>query len=308
MPSVGLGCWMGNINAGLETETMVKNAISAGYRKIDTAFLYANEEHVGKAIRESGIPREELFVTTKLSNAHHDCVTEAFAKSLSSLDIDYVDLYLLHWPQAETADGTTLQPHESPTFVETYLQMEKLLTTGKVRSIGVSNFSIKNLEILLPNINVVPVVNQVELHPSLPQERLLAYCTEKGILLEAYCPLGQYNSPLFKDETILSVAKKNNCSPAQALLSWAVQRGTAVVPKSSNPQRMKENITLVELSNDDMSAISSIHKQPGKHTSLDAMVRHEYEWNRTSEKNGLVFGWTMEQLGWPLDKNGKVIE
>jgi len=214
----------------------------------------------------------------------------------------------MHWPQASTEDGKVFQPSDSPTFVETYLEMEKLLESGKVRSIGVSNFSIKNLDVLLPNINIVPVINQVELHPCLPQEHLLAYCTEKKIYLEAYCPLGQYNSPLLKDKTILSVAEKNNCSPAQVLLSWAVQRGTAVIPKSSNPKRMKDNLTLVTLSNDDMVAVSSIHKKPEMHMSLDALVRHKYDWNQMSAGDGLVFGWTMEQLGWLLDKNGKVIE
>jgi len=177
-----------------------------------------------------------------------------------------------------------------------------------VRSIGVSNFSVKNLDILLPKINIVPVVNQVELHPCLPQQNLLTYCNEKGILLEAYCPLGQYNSPLLKDETVLSVAEKNKCSPAQVLLSWAVQRGTAVVPKSANPTRMKDNIALVVLSSDDMVSVSSIHKKPGMHTSLDAVVKHTYDWNRASAGDGLVFGWTMDQLGWSLDREGKVVE
>jgi len=308
MPAIGLGCWMGTPGEAVEVENMVKNAVKAGYRKFDTAFGYGNEETVGKAIRECGIPREQLFIATKLTNSHHGSVTEGFEQSFSKLNIGHIDLYLMHWPQAFTADGTPLQPEDSPTFVETYLEMEKLLNTGKVRSIGVSNFSIKSLDILLPKISIVPVVNQVELHPCLPQEPLLAYCTVKGIRLEAYCPLGQYNSPLLKEETILSVAEKNKCSPAQVLLSWGVQRGTAVVPKSSNPERIKQNITLLKLSDDDMAAVSSIHKKPGMHRSLDALVRHNYEWNKASAGDGLVFGWTMEQLGWPLDRDGKVIE
>jgi len=214
----------------------------------------------------------------------------------------------IHALESDIPLDKVLQPGDSPTFIETYLEMEKLLDSGKVRSLGVSNFSTKNLEILLPKINIYPVINQVELHPCLPQEPLLAYCTEKGIRLEAYCPLGQYNSPLLKDDTILSVAEKNKCSPAQVLLSWGVQRGTAVIPKSSNPVRMRDNITLIPLSHDDMVAVSSIHKKPGMHTSLDSLVTHKYDWNRASAGDGLVFGWTMEQLGWPLDKDGKVVD
>ncbi|KAG8952561.1 hypothetical protein FRC00_006702, partial [Tulasnella sp. 408] len=153
-------CWMGNPGAAEACEKMVKTAIGLGYRHLDTAAGYRNEESVGKAIRESGAPRSEFFVTTKLWNGDHGRVAGAFEESLARLGLEYIDLYLMHWPQAQTADGRTLQPDESPTYVETWKVMEELLETGKVKSLGVSNFSVKTLEVLLDQATIVPAVNQ----------------------------------------------------------------------------------------------------------------------------------------------------
>ncbi|KAF7315216.1 Aldo-keto reductase [Mycena indigotica] len=295
MPSVGLGCWMGAPGGGQRVYDMCSNAFKAGYRHLDTAAGYANEEQVGKAIRDSGIPRSEFFVTTKLRGDHN--VKESFEESLQRLDVDYIDLYLVHWPQV-FKDGKILSPEEEPTIVQTWKEMEGLLETGRVKNIGVSNFSIKTLEILLPHCSVVPATNQVELHPCYPQNDLKEYCESKGILLTAYSPLGR-STFFFEDPTIQKLAEKNSCMTAQIVLSWAVQRGTIIVPKSEDPGRMLANITLVKLSEEDFTTVNTLHKSPGLHKSLLAF---------DDKKDGTVFGWTYEQLGWNIRVGGEVVE
>ncbi|TDL29124.1 Aldo/keto reductase [Rickenella mellea] len=286
--AVGMGTFVGK-DTGFEprAELLVKNAIKHGYRHIDTAFAYGTEQAVGKEIRESGLPREDFYVTTKLSSRYHDRVREGFDLSLKSLNLDYVDLYLMHWPQARKANGDTLQPEEYPTIIDTWKDMEGLLETGKVKSIGVSNFSIKTLEQLLPHAKVIPAVNQVELHPALQQPELLAYCKSKGIHLTAYTPLGSGSSPFYKHDTFLAIAAKHDATVAQVLLSWGVQRGTAVVPKSENEHRMAQNISLIKLDDDDMQQINNLHGQPGFKRGLLSYF-----------KDGKVDGWAPEQLGW----------
>ncbi|TFY60908.1 hypothetical protein EVG20_g7250 [Dentipellis fragilis] len=274
VPSIGMGCWMGQAGGGELVKEMCTKALAAGYRHFDTAAGYENEAQVGAALRESGIPREELYVTTKLS-FEHNRVRELFDESLQKLGLEYIDLYLMHWPNA-IVDGKILTPEEHPTIVDTWKEMEKLLDTGKVKSIGVSNFSLKTLNQLLPHCKVVPATNQVELHPYLPQHELKAFCEERGILLTAYSPLGQRPSPsedqsvpaLFADPTITALAEKYKTTIGQILISWSVQRGTISIPKSSNTERMKANITLVKLDEADTKAINGIHEQPGKHRSL----------------------------------------
>ncbi|KAF9075631.1 Aldo/keto reductase [Rhodocollybia butyracea] len=301
IPSVGMGCWMGTPGGGERVYHMCLNALKAGYRHFDTAAGYGNEEQVGKAIRESAIPRNEIFLTTKLANPYHSRVKEAFEESLKTLDCEYIDLYLMHWPQAgkQGWGDDVFRPDESPTFVETWRDMEKLLKGGKVKSIGVSNFSIKNLEILLPHCTVVPATNQVEMHPCLPQNDLKAYCASKGILLTAYSPLGQPTGPdqpisLFNNDAIKSIANKLNVDLAQVLLSWGVQRKTVVIPKTEKEMRMKTNITLIELSTEDMKAIDELHTQPNMHRTL------------VHSASGVVFGWTYEEMGWNI-VNGFVV-
>lgn len=174
-------------------------------------------------------------------------MAEAFEGSLKALDIEYIDLFLVHWPQA-SIDGKTIKPEESPTIYETWAEMEKLLDTGKVRAIGVSNFGAPLIESLISKSKVVPAVNQVEFHPCLPSLKLRKICSEKGIVITAYSPLGQpaagQVSPLLTDDDVEAIAKKLGVTTGQVILSWAVQHGIVVVPKSENPERMKANINV----------------------------------------------------------------
>ncbi|KAJ3558551.1 hypothetical protein NM688_g859 [Phlebia brevispora] len=295
MPSIGMGCWLGP-DGGLDVvEDMCKNALKCGYRHIDTAAGYANEALVGKAIRESGIPRSEIFLTSKLPNEEHHRVRESFEETFKKLNCEYIDLYLMHWPQA-SVDGKVLQPEEHPTIVDTWKEMEKLLETGKVRSIGVSNFSVKTIQTILAHCKVVPAVNQVEMHPCLPHMEMKGFCDAKGILLTAYSPFGQGNHLFFSDTDFVNVAKAHNASVAQVAVAWAVQRGTVAIPKSVHVERIKSNIALIQLTPEEMKLIDGIHKKPGMHRSL--LGYHA--------PNAMVFGWTYEQLGWPMTTGGIV--
>ncbi|KAL8281317.1 hypothetical protein RQP46_006351 [Phenoliferia psychrophenolica] len=289
IPLVGLGCWMGKFGVkgeNQEAEEMVTNALKAGYTSFDTANGYGNEEAVGRAIRNSGIPRESLFITTKLGFDHSN-IPAKFEESLEQLGLDYIDLFLVHWPQAlDPATGKVLPRSAHPTIQDTWAEMEKLLQTGKVRSIGVSNHSVKYLELLLETATVVPAVNQVEAHPFNPQNELAVFCREKGIHLTAYCPLGQYDSPILKDGQVLAIAQAHGKSAGQVLLSWGVQRGNwSVVPKSSNPEH------LVQLSDAEMKVLGELHLQKGKYKNLCSYVGG-------LDVPGSVYGWTFEELGW----------
>ncbi|CAE6354492.1 unnamed protein product [Rhizoctonia solani] len=301
VPSVGLGCWMGQPGEADACYDMVINGLKIGYRHLDTAFGYGNEEAVGKAIRDSGVPREEIFVTTKLTWDDHGRVAEALERSLNNLGLDYVDLYLMHWPQAiDPKDGRYLAPEESPTYVETWKAMEALLPSGKVKSIGVSNFSVKTLEVLLPEAKVIPATNQVELHPSLPSFKLLEYCKSKGILLTAFCPLGRQvmNFKLFADSAeFKSLNESEGLGTAQLLISWALQRGTIPIPKSVQESRLKDNFNVTKLSDHAMNVIDNFHKTSGVHGTLVF-----------KSDSGEAFGWTYNQLGWGMDKYGNIIE
>ncbi|KAI1787821.1 Aldo/keto reductase [Ganoderma leucocontextum] len=304
MPSVGMGVWLGPDGGGEAAKQLCTTALQLGYRHIDTAYGYANEEQVGKAIRESGVPREEIFLTTKLPNHHHHKVSDSLQESLDKLGVQYVDLYLMHWPQAYTEDNKMIPYGESPTYVETWRDMEKLLATGKVRSIGVSNFSVALLEVLLNETTVVPAINQVEMHPCLPSFELKKYCDEKGIVLTAYSPLGrpkEYDGkPVFlEDPDVIRIAQAHNTTAAQVALSWGIQRGTVVIPKSENPKRMMQNITLIKLTTEDMTALDAIHQKPGMHRSL--LKFH------VVSLDGKILGWTYEQLGWNMKQGGIVI-
>ncbi|KAK7747461.1 hypothetical protein SLS53_001716 [Cytospora paraplurivora] len=272
---------------------MVVEALKIGYRHIDEASGYQNEEEVGRAIRDSGVPRKDIFVTTKLNNTDHHRVREAFDKSLAALDIEYIDLWLLHWPQA-VVGGKTLHPTESPTINETWAEMVKVLDTSKVRAIGVANFGVSLLKSLLESSTVIPTVNQIELHPLLPQENIRKFAAEHGIIVTAYSPLGQpwpgEVSPLLTDESVQRVARKLGITEGQVVLSWGVQHGIVVIPKSENPERLKANISLVNLDDDDLKAIDEIHKKPDQHRSL---VKYHIP-------PGSVYEWTYEQLGWDM--------
>ncbi|KZV64308.1 Aldo/keto reductase [Peniophora sp. CONT] len=264
IPLLGLGCWVPGGGQGERAYEMCRKAIDLGYRHLDTAANYVNEENVGQAIRDSSIPRSEFFVTTKLDNNVHGDVSSALDTSLSKLGLDYVDLYLIHWPQAKRDDGVTLKPDEYPTINDTWAQMEKVFEEGKAKAIGVSNFSVKTLERLEKTWKVVPAVNQVEMHPFLPWNELKTYCDGKGIHLTAYSPLGRptegFSIPsLLKNDLIVKLAEKYGVTPGQILLGWGIQRGTSVIPKSESEERLRQNITLVKLEDEDVKAIDKLH-------------------------------------------------
>jgi 2,5-diketo-D-gluconate reductase A len=233
-----------------ETEKAASDALSAGYRLIDTAQGYRNEEGVGAAIASAGIQRDELFITTKLTNSEqgYDKALRAFDESMNKLGLDVLDLFLIHWPQPMFDQ-----------YVETWRAFERLLVDGRVLSIGVSNFEIAHLERLLAETDVVPAVNQVELHPEFPQEKLREFHAEHGILTESWGPLGQ-GKGLLENPHILDVARGKGRTPGQVVLRWHIQVGNVVIPKSVNPDRIRENIDIFdfELDEADMRAIEQV--------------------------------------------------
>jgi len=287
--SVGIGCWMGSASEEnrVEAHRTVTLALKTGYRYIDTAAGYNNEEHVAQAIKESGVPRSEIIIQTKLPGTSHHRVREAFEESLKKLDCGYIDVYLMHWPMAKDSNGKPTDLR----FTEVYKEMEKLLEDGRCKAIGISNFSIKTCtELLESGIKVMPCLNQVEAHPYYPNNDLLEYSKEKGIHLQAYSPLGQYNSPILKDEVIVDIAKSRDVTPGQVVLAWNVQRGVSVLPKSSNEKRLEQNFNLPKLDEASMKKISELYKQPGKFTRLCG----------NSIGGKVVMGWKLEELGWEV--------
>lgn len=255
MPAVGLGTWQSKPN---EVREAVKAALLAGYRHIDTALAYGNEHEVGQGIKDSGVPREEIWITTKLDNPWHKRVEEGITSSLKDLGVDYVDLYLMHWPSSTDPDD--LKKHYPDwDFTKTWAELEKLPASGRVKNIGISNFGIKNLEKLLPGAKIVPAVNQIELHPNNPSPKLLEYLKEKNIHATAYSCLGSTNSPLAKDQTLAKIAEAKGKSTAQVLLVWGLQRGTSVIPKSVTASRIQDNFKLdFTLTDDEMKQLSSL--------------------------------------------------
>lgn len=242
IPAVGLGTWQSKPN---EVATAVEHALRSGYRHIDTAHAYGNEKEVGQGIRASGVPREDIWLTTKLDNPWHKRVPEGIASSLENLGTDYVDLYLMHWPCS--TDPADKKKHYSDwDFRDTWREMQKLLETGKVRNIGVSNFGITNLEKLLsaPDTKTVPAVNQIELHPCNPSPKLVAYNTSKGIHSTGYSCLGSTDSPLYTNKKLLAIAESKGKTPQQVLLLWGLQKGWSVIPKSVTPARIGANFEL----------------------------------------------------------------
>ncbi|TJZ54373.1 aldo/keto reductase [Streptomyces piniterrae] len=237
MPQLGFGVWQVPDD---EATTAVGHALNAGYRSIDTAAIYGNEEGTGKAIAASGIPREELFVTTKVWNTDqgHDAALRAFDESLAKLGLDYVDLYLIHWPVPA-----------KDTFVDTYKALEKIYADGRAKAIGVSNFLPAHLERLLGETSIVPAVNQIELHPQFQQAESRAFHTAHNIVTEAWSPLGQ--GTLLGDPTVAGLAAKHGRTPAQVVLRWHLQLGNVVIPKSVTPSRIRENIDVFGFELDD---------------------------------------------------------
>lgn len=245
MPWLGFGVFQ--MKVGAETEESVSTALETGYRSIDTAAIYKNETEVGNAIASSGIPRREIFVTTKVWNSDHGYETtlKAFEISRKKLKLDYIDLYLIHWPVKTR-------------YVDTWKAMEKLYRDGVVRSIGLSNFLIHHTKDILAMCEVMPAVNQVELHPELRMAELHRFCVENHIQIEAYAPLGQGRSVMIP--TILELAKKYGRTPAQILIRWDLQHEIVTIPKSSHPDRIIENSKVFdfEISAEDMARIDGL--------------------------------------------------
>ncbi len=245
MPFLGLGVW--RTNEGEEVINSVKWAIEAGYRSIDTAKLYGNEEGVGKAVRESGLPAEDIFITTKVWNDDHgyEKTLKAFAESKKRLGLD-IDLYLVHWPYGDT-------------YRETWKALVHLFKEGYVKAIGVSNFEQWQIDEIIEDTGVIPAVNQVELHPLLSQKELLSYSNNKGIKLTAWRPimLGMLDNPLLN-----ALSKKYGKTAAQIVLRWHIQNGVVVIPKSIHKERIIENSLIFdfELSNEDVSKIDGLNQ------------------------------------------------
>jgi diketogulonate reductase-like aldo/keto reductase len=248
MPWLGLGVWRAGGDA--ETERAVRAAIDAGYRSIDTAMIYGNERGVGRAIRACGVPREELFVTTKVWNddVRHDRVAAAFDESRRLLGLDYVDLYLVHWPIAGKIG-------------KAWRAMEQLAATGKVRAIGVSNHLLPHLHELLAAAEVVPVVNQIEFHPYLQSRPLVEFCRSKQIQVEAWSPLGQ-GGVILQDPTLAAIAKRHGKTVAQVILRWDIQSGVVTIPKSVHRARIVENAQVFDftLTPADLAAINALER------------------------------------------------
>ncbi|USK60550.1 aldo/keto reductase [Peribacillus asahii] len=246
IPQLGFGVF--KVENGSQTVQSVKKALEVGYRSIDTAAIYQNEEGVGQAIRESGIPREDIFVTSKVWNTDqgYESTLAAFDASLKRLGLDYLDLYLIHWPGKDK-------------YVDTWRALETLYKEGKVRAIGVSNFHIHHLENLLKSSEVKPVINQIELHPRLTQVEIREFCQKHDIQVEAWSPLGR--GVLLDNPTIGEIAKKHGKTSAQVIIRWHLQHGIVVIPKSVTPARIEENAQVFdfELSVEEMKGIDGLH-------------------------------------------------
>lgn len=253
MPQLGYGVWQ--VEDEQATAAVVK-ALEIGYRSIDTAMIYKNERGVGKALKETSVPREELFITTKVWNSDqgYENTLQAFEESLERLGLDYVDLYLVHWPTPEFDE-----------YVDTYKALEKLYHDGRVKAIGVCNFEIEHLERILKECDVKPVLNQIECHPYLAQNDLKEFCAKHDIFVEAWSPLEQ-GGEVLKDEVIKKIAEAHGKTPAQVVLRWHLQNNSIVIPKSVTPSRIEENFDVFDfdLTADQMEQINQLNKNRRK--------------------------------------------
>ncbi|WLR60002.1 aldo/keto reductase [Guptibacillus hwajinpoensis] len=247
MPTLGLGVWKMENNE--EVKNAVTAAIDAGYKAIDTAAAYKNEEGVGAAIKQNGIAREELFITSKVWNDDqgYETTIKAFEETISKLGIETLDLYLIHWP----VEGK---------YKETWRAMEKLYKDGRIRAIGVSNFHSNHLEDLMKDAEIKPMVNQVEFHPLLNQQELRDYCKQHSIQMEAWSPLAQ--GKLLDHEVVKGIAEQHGKSTAQVIIRWDLEHEVVTIPKSSNPERIKQNFDVFdfELTTDNIRALDELNQ------------------------------------------------
>lgn len=272
MPFLGLGVFRSQ--AGEETRSAVRTALEYGYRMIDTARIYCNERSVGRGIKDSALPRDQIFVTTKLWKDDFDDALRGLEQSLERLGLDYVDLFLLHWPFKG--------------FAQAYLVLEQLQKEGLCRAIGVSNFKQHHIEeLFVAGATVMPQVNQVECHPQNSEEELLNFCRQRNIVVEAYSPLGGEGQTIMSDPRITSLAQYLKVTPAQVILRWNIQRGVVVIPKSIHAERIIENSKLFnfELSQDDMDTISSINGN----------LRRAYDSDRIDQRPASTFPKIVEE-------------
>jgi 2,5-diketo-D-gluconate reductase A len=252
IPQIGFGVWQVD---NTEAPKAVKAAIEAGYRSIDTAAIYGNEEGVAAGIRAAGVPREQLFITTKLWNDRHGAknTLKAFDESLKRLQIEYVDLYLIHWPSPR-----------ANLYVETWRALQEIKSSGRARSVGVSNFKIPHLERIIGETGIIPSINQIELHPRFQQKAQRDFHARHKIVTESWSPLGQGGA--MKDPLIAGIAAKHGRTPAQITLRWHIQNGLVAIPKSVTPARIVENFDLFnfELTKEDMAKIATLDNDRGR--------------------------------------------
>jgi len=281
MPLFGLGTWKSKPG---EVAKAVEHALKTGYRHIDCAYCYGNEKEVGAGLKASGVPREEIFITSKLWNTKHhpDDVEAACRKTLDDLGLEYLDLYLIHWPHAFQRGDNAFPKKESGEIIydesihptDCWLDMEKLVKKGLVKSIGISNFNSEQIADVLKRGSIKPVTNQVECHPYLNQSKLLEFCQGHGITITAYSPLGSPDRPwapagevgLLDDPKIKGIAERYNKSSAQVLIKWQIQRGVIVIPKSVTPARIEENANIFDfkLTPEEMEQINSFNRADGR--------------------------------------------
>ncbi|KAM0753523.1 Aldo/keto reductase [Meredithblackwellia eburnea MCA 4105] len=294
MPLIGLGTWQ---SAPGEVERAVAEALKVGYKHIDAAVIYGNQKEIATGIKQSGVNRKDIFITSKLwNNSHRPELVEAdLDNTLAELETDYLDLFLIHWPvpflpgevlstKQARADGKgeeVVIDTEAPSITDTWLAMVKLLKGGKVKAIGVSNFSVAHLEKLASVTEVIPAVNQIEAHPLLQQDDLIAYSAKNGIHLTAYSPLGQNitgKPPVIAHPTVKALGEKLNADPAQVLIAWGISQGYSVIPKSVTPSRIASNFKQVELSAEDVKAITDLGKGQGR-VRYNTPILYEPRWD-----------------------------
>ena len=309
IPAVGLGTWQGQLGTseGDALKASIIHAIQHGYRLIDTAQYYGIEPIVGEAIRDCGVPRSEIFLVTKIwGHKFHDPAA-ALKLSLEELNIGYIDLFLMHWPNTMTPEEQPQPYPGQPPYWEVWKEMEKLVG-DKCRSIGVSNFTQKTLGKLLEGAKIVPAANEIELHALNPAQKLVPYCQDKGIQVISWSTMGSERletgkNPILTDKLFTDIAEKHSCSAGVVSLSWAVQRGITVIPKSSKNSRIESNIGLVKLDESDMDKLNHATDSIEKIRLSEIIPGLKYELNGKDT----ILGWSKADFGWE-DEDGNWLD